>query len=348
MKYFGATIGGKKLSDFNKFDSGIKTFDERVSFIEEHLMDENGNLHEFIETYFDEYYDSSPKQSGFLSEEDSVCKMLDINGTFLLSANDVQSNRKIEYKFWRSEKEFKDYKESQNTATVDDNTEVINMFVDKKAKNGKIVRDIFVNAKDKKNIPEIAALEKAIKILEIPDTIRKMKEKAIQLSTIEWLNDNEKNKLRYIHKDTENYIKRYISELREEQLEIKRVLTVPLNFSNALRDSGVPNKLDIIDLLDKDHVKSLLDLMSFADDYSDAGMILSTMVDILSSISLTKREKETVELFIAGYDRKDAMNKMELKRNNMNNMMNRIAQKFVDQYEAELEYMRKETGLYHL
>lgn len=117
MKKFNGEIEGKKLSDFS-LDKlvNVKTLAERMDKVEE-LMYNEGHVHNFFTTYFNEYYNVSPNQTGYLSEETSISRMLEIVGTYLLSSSDVESERKIEYRFWKSERDFKKSMESENVNT---------------------------------------------------------------------------------------------------------------------------------------------------------------------------------------------------------------------------------------
>ena len=117
MKQFKGTIADKKLSDFNQYDNKITKYEDRVKFVKEHLYT-GESIHEFFSVYFSEYYDVSPSQDGYLAEEDAVCKLIEILGTYILSANDVESNRKIKYRFWKSEREYRDYKDPNNVNSL--------------------------------------------------------------------------------------------------------------------------------------------------------------------------------------------------------------------------------------
>lgn len=83
---------------------------------ETELEDINSKYNEIIEELDVEYHlhsrDSFVVNS--VAEEDKVRRTLEMMGSKIISASDVESNRKIEYRFWQDDKEFRKYKESNN------------------------------------------------------------------------------------------------------------------------------------------------------------------------------------------------------------------------------------------
>ncbi|MDY7043673.1 hypothetical protein RVS70_05580 [Virgibacillus sp. M23] len=350
MRSFNGTLAKHKLSDFNKYDNKLKTLQERLEFVEENLYYEE-SLNDFFAIYFNSYYNVSPNQNGYLAEEDAVCRLLDNLGTYIMKANDVESNRKVKYRFWVNEKEYRDYKESENkvvSSKEGSDVEVIDMFVNnKKDKNQKIVKGITIHKKDLKDIEEIRSLQNAIDYLCSKQGKNEVRKKSQCLQDLK-LEEKDKLRAEYIAKNTDNYIKSYVKNLKENQISIKEIVRRPITFKSIMRGDGAQNKLDAVDLLDKKHVKSLLELISYANLNTDAGMILSTVTDVLNSMDLKKRELDIIERFKKGSDRKETMKELNISRSNMNNVLNRIAVKFVSEYERQLEEIRKATGIYSI
>lgn len=340
MKKFNGEIEGKKLSDFSldKLVS-VKTLAERMDKVEE-LMYNEGHVHNFFTTYFNEYYNVSPNQTGYLSEETSISRMLEIVGTYLLSSSDVESERKIEYRFWKSERDFKKSMESENVNTsslqksmVDDRVEVIDMFVDRKNdKNQKIVKDISVQAKDIADIVEIRRIEDAISYLKSESGILNIKNK-IAKALEEVTREEDVARLKYILNNTERYVKRYVTDLRENQVAIKKAIKRPIEFKNTLKDEGADTDwFDIINFENDKCVKVLLEHLYQKDlSGSEFGLILWDLYEFITKkLKLSKREREVIDLFSKGYKQVDIVNELGTNKQNVNTYVSRIVKKIQD------------------
>ncbi|MFA2720504.1 LuxR C-terminal-related transcriptional regulator [Bacillus paranthracis] len=340
MKKFNGEIEGKKLSDFS-LDKlvNVKTLAERMDKVEE-LMYNEGHVHNFFTTYFNEYYNVSPNQTGYLSEETSISRMLEIVGTYLLSSSDVESERKIEYRFWKSERDFKKSMESENVNTsslqksmVDDRVEVIDMFVDRKNdKNQKIVKDISVQAKDIADIVEIRRIEDAISYLKSESGILNIKNK-IAKALEEVTREEDVARLKYILNNTERYVKRYVTDLRENQVAIKKAIKRPIEFKNTLKDEGADTDwFDIINFENDKCVKVLLEHLYQKDlSGSEFGLILWDLYEFITKkLKLSKREREVIDLFSKGYKQVDIVNELGTNKQNVNTYVSRIVKKIQD------------------
>lgn len=75
----------------------------------------NGKYEEIIENL--EVGEHLYKRDSFISnshsEEDKIRRALEMMGSKIISANDVESNRKIDYKFWKDDREFRKHMESE-------------------------------------------------------------------------------------------------------------------------------------------------------------------------------------------------------------------------------------------
>lgn len=341
MKSFNGKLAGKKLGDFNL--SELKTVDsykERSAMVDK-LMLVDGNAHPFFTTYFDQYYDVSPKQSGYLAEETMVCKFLEIVGTYLLSALDIKSERKIEYRFWKDERDFKKSQESENLNTSsmengsnDNNVEVIDMFVDKKnEKNQKIVQDIYITKQDIKDIVEIRNYENAISYLKSPSGIEHIKKhiKAVVESGACSSQDNKR--LMQISSRLPIYLSRYIRTMREDQVLIKKAIKVPIIFKNPLKDMGAETDwFTIINFNNRKCIKVLLESLYQKDMHGDDfRLILWDLYEFLTKrIKLSKREREIVEMFAVGYDQVGIAKEWGVSEQNVSNIVGRIITKVQD------------------
>lgn len=346
MRYFRGTIADKKLSDFNKYDNSLERYEDRKNFVNSFLYD-GESVHDFFSVYFSEYYAVSPNQKGFLAEDDSVCKLLEILGTYILNANDVESNRKIKYKFWKSEREYRDYKESKNismTTVSEDNDviEVIDMFIDKKNdKNQKIVKGAEVLKKDINEIEEIKLIQGAIDYLKSPNGMKSIREFAVNLIESDNCNEEEKEKLKYIANNTKRYIDKYTKELKENQLAIKESIKRPIVFRNALKDEGAPNKLDAFDFMEDNDIKSLLPYLSHNDLMTDFGIIVYDLIKLLEESNLSPRELDIVRMYKEGMRQSEIADELGINKSTVRKMEYRISKKAVKAYENKVENYRR-------
>lgn len=347
MRQFKGEIAGKRLGDFNKYDNTLTKYEDRVKLVEESLYD-GSFVHDFFATYFDTYYTVSPNQTGYLAEEDAVCKLIEILGTYILNANDVQSNRKIEYRFWKSEREYRDYKDSQNVGaiTTDDSgreVEVVDMFVDKKAKNQKIVRPYSITSKDNKEISEIGQLTNAIDFMKSPAGIKSIKERVKSLLEDGVGSKEEQDKLTYILKNTERYVNAYAKDLRDAQLLIKKAIKRPIEFKAIMKGEGALDKLDAIDFMEEKDIRSLLPFLSEEDMMSDIGMIIHDLKELLKKSKLSDGESRVVALYEEGMRPSEIAEELNITKQSVKKMECRIAKKVVKTYEKQVEDYREQV-----
>jgi len=350
--YFSGEIAGKRLSDFNKYDNSLKTLKERSEFVQE-LLHDGEFIHEFFATYLSRYYKVSPKQDGYLAEENVVFKLLEGLGSYLIDSQDVASYRKVQYRFWRDEKDFRRFKESENinasalaTGTSDD-VEVIDMFVDKKNdKNQKVVGNTTINRKDIKEIFEIGALQDAINYMKSPNGLKAMKEhcqmrvqKGVKRDGTP-INESDLEKLKYIAKNTDRYINRYVKTLRDSQVIIKDAIKRPIRIMNALKDEGASDKLEAFDFMEKKDVEALLPFISSQDLMTDMGVLAYDLNLIIDRTKLSPREQEVVKAFRIGYSDKEIIQELGIKKQNLNTYIGRISEKIVKTYGNQVSEYR--------
>lgn len=347
MKYFSSSIKGKALSDFQQFDASLTKFEDRLELVEAMINNEDGSIHDFFAVYFGEYYDAQPSQGGWLSEEDAVCKAIEGLGTYLLNAKDIGSHRKLKYRFWKSEREFKQYKESKNVNTsaletgLDEGVEVIDMFYSNDDKNYKLAIENRLFAKDIKDIKEIRVLQDAIDKART-ESFQKAIEKKID-ETLPIIEDEKiKSRLRRIRGNTKNYVTIWIRDMKENQLAIKEAIRRPIKFKNPLKDEGAPDKLEGFDFMEKSHVEVLLPFISSEDLMTDMGVLAHDLNVLIGRTKLSNRESEIVELFQEGFTTNDVQDELGIRKQNMKTYMGRIADKIVKTYETQVsEYREK-------
>ena len=342
MKYFSGEIEGKTISDFQQYDPSLTKYDDRLHLVGEMINDEDGEMHEFFSTYFGQYYDVNPTQSGWMAEQDAVCKTLEGLGTYLLNAKDIDSNRKIKYRFWKSEREFKQYKESNNVNTsalesgTEEGTEVIDMFYSNDEKNYKLATDQKLFAKDIKDIAEIRVLQDAIDRAKQESFVLAVQRKIDEILPII---DDEKilTRLKKIRGNVQNYVTVWVRDMKENQLAIKVAVKRPVAFRNVLKDEGVPNKLDDALMSDEAVNKVLLTMLGSAEDLmSDTGIMVYDFNCLLNRMDFTEKQQQIIDMFRSGYRQNELEDTLGLDRRTISDTISRIAKKVAKFYVKDL------------
>nr|WP_276578825.1 hypothetical protein [Bacillus sp. S0628] len=335
------------MVDFQQYEASIEKLEERKGLVEELILDENGNVHSFFSTYFNEYYDVSPTQKDWMAEQDAVCRTLEMLGTYILNAKDIESNRKVKYRFWRSEREFKSYKESQNVVASafesggneGSDVEVFDMFYSNDDKNYKKSKDTQVYSKDIKEIVEIGRLQDMVERAS-SDSFIKMVENKIDASLSILMEEDEKARLIKIRKNVKNYVNRWVREMKDNQIAIKKAIKRPIDFKNVLKDEGAPNKLDAIDFMEEGDIKTLLPYLSREDLMSDIGIIVYDLNKLIDSTKLSVREQEVVNLYREGLKQTEVADELEINKASVRKMEYRISEKTAKTYEKQVEEYR--------
>lgn len=337
MKYFSGTIAEKKITDFQKYDASIKKFDDRLELVLDLLNDDHGEIHDFISTYFADYYTVSPSQNGYLAEQDAVCKTLELLGTYLLNAKDIQSNRRVVYRFWKSKREFNNYKESQNINTstleagLEEGVEVIDMFASPNDKNYRLDDNQRLYAKDIREIKEIANLQDGIDTMKQESFVKSV-EKHIDeiLPIIE--DESDRATLRRVRRNVENYVDRWASDMSDNQILIKESIKRPIRFRNTSSSNG-KDITNSIELDDVGVVKGLITHYEKIDLTSDIGLLIEELDKVLSEITtLKKDELDVIELFRKGYSREAIVKEFGIKQYTMTRIIDRFSKKIVEHY----------------
>lgn len=345
MKYFSSEIKGKVIGDFQQYDASLTKFDDRLDLVKQMINNEDGSLHEFFSTYFAEYFDATPSQKGWMAEQDAVCKTIEGLGTYLLNAKDIDSNRKIKYRFWKSEREFKQYKESKNVNTstleagVEEGVEVIDMFYSNDDKNYKLATDQKLFAKDIKDIKEVAVLQDAIERAKQESFVKSIEKRIDEiLPSIE--DDKTKSRLKKIRGNVQNYVKQWVRDMKENQLAIKIAVKRPINNKNAMVGEGALGKLDELDFMEKRDVVALMPFIGSDDLMSDVGILAYDLNKLLEKAKLSNREAEIVDLLRRGYSAKEVQDETGIAKQNFKTYIGRIAEKAVKVYEIQVSEYR--------
>lgn len=349
MRYFSSTIADKKLSDFQKYDATLTKYEDRLNLVKLLINDDNELLHTFFTKYFDEYYDASPNQNGFLAEEDAVCKTVEGLGTYLLNSKDIQSNRKVVYRFWKTEKEYKNYKDSENVneSTIvgdSDNTEVIDMFINKDGKNHLKSKTINITKSDISDIKEVRELQDLIDKSKNESFIKSIEKRIDEILPLV-NNERDLSRLKHIRANVERFVRSWVSNARENQVLIKKAIKRPFDFNGGTRLETMNNKLDTVDFYDEVIIKKLLPMIGREEDLmSEIGIIIYDFNQLLDEVSFSPREMEVIGLFRGGYEQKELANLLGINKRTVSDTIGRIASKVAKYYVKKLYLITQEKA----
>ncbi len=339
MKYFSSSISNKKLSDFQKYDATIKKYEDRLELVVNMINEETDTdtVHAFFSTYFDNYYNVSPSQNGFLSESDAVCKTIEGLGTYLLNSKDIESNRKVKYRFWKNEREYKKYKESHNInattleAGLDEGIEVIDMFYNPDDKNYKLDNAQRLFAKDLKDVKEIRVLQDGIDMVKSESFIKKVQNKIDEVMP-EIDDERELARLKSIRGNVEKYCNQWASNMGDNQILIKEAVKRPIRFKSVAKGEGAPDKLAEADFDNIDAVREMLKSLAKSDLMSDFGIMVFDLNKLIDEVVFKSEDLKIINLFRQGYTQSEVCEVLSLKRYSVTRSLDRVAKKIVDHY----------------
>lgn len=340
MRYFSSTIDSKTLGDFQKYDSSIREYDNRLELVTSMINDDNGNLSEFFVKYFSDYYDVSPNQKGWLAEQDAVCKAVEGLGTYLLNAKDIQSNRKVKYRFWKSEKEYRQYAESNNInasaleSGLDDGVDIIDLFYTNDDKNFKKTTEQRLFSKDIKSMTEIMDLQKGIEKFKDESYIKKVENHIDELiQTI--LDEKDLARLKAIRRNVPNYLQRWSSSMSDNQLLIKEAITRPIRFKKVASGGGKSYSGSIIedkDFDNQEYVKNLLKNLSVDELTTEMGMDVYDLNKIIAKIDFDEDCKVIIDMLKEGFSQNEICNHLNVERYSVSRRITRISKKIVEYF----------------
>ena len=276
-KYFTEVLDGTTLDEIGKkIDYKRSKLEERKELVENIVEDTS-----FFQDYFDEYYNPSPTNSEVLSEQDSVCLMLERLGSYLLASDEVKEERninKIEYKFITSKSYFdkKLNKEAHYDEITDNNILDIMLFV-RKESNYLKCKQQKINSDDYKQGDMGEILSQYQKYIDIVNK------------------ENELTKNSKRDKKTA----RLVSSVNYDMLDVKNSYKGTIDFKNITKNVGEKYVGDI----DYNNIKIIDTVLKLGQASGEINDIHAIILDIdmaLEKLHLSDLEKEIIRLYRLG------------------------------------------------
>lgn len=276
-KYFTEVLDGTTLDEIGKKINYKKNkLEERKEVVDDVV----NNTH-FFQDYFDNYYNPTPTNTEVLSEQDSVCLMLERLGSYLLASDEVKEERndnKIEYKFITSKSYFdkKLNKEAHYDEISDNNILDIMLFVRKESN--------YLKCKQQK-------INSSDYIEGDMGDILKQYQNFINLV-------NEENELTKNSK-RDKRTARLVSSVNYDMLDVKNSYKGTIDFKNITKNVGEKYVGDI----DYNNIKIIDTVLKLGQASGEINDIHAIILDIdmaLEKLHLSDLEKEIIRLYRLG------------------------------------------------
>lgn len=263
--------------NYNEF---IKWCDEN-DYIPEEFLYENDYLHK---SSWREVGDTSNiklhlNTSDTLYSESNVAKALEILGSYILAKDNVENEEKM--KIYNSRELFlRAIKEECTVNGLSSNSTSSEFAVFKMEKNyKKEIKDV-VTAEDIKKYPVVK---------DYTDAYNNILKEYKELGKKQFLTQEE-NKRKYM-------LKKSLKGLKMDSIDSKVAFARPIKWKQPLKDNGCPN-WDYLDLMDREHVKSLLQISMNDDLQNDLACIRTDLQNLINRTEFTDKQKEVLKLWM--------------------------------------------------
>ena len=338
------TKGVFYVEDFEKplnYKEFIKWCDENDYIPEEYLY-ENDYEHK---SSWREVGDTSHiklhlNASDALYSESNVARTLETLASYILAKDkDVLENEE-KIKTYNSRELFlRAIKEEATMKELTPNSEGSEFAVFKIEKNYKKEIKDKVTAEDVKKYPEVKAYIDAYNINLAEYKALGKKENLT----------NEESKRKY-------YLKKTLSSLKVDALDTKLAFERPIKWKQALKDNGCPN-WDYLDLMDREHIKCLLQIPLNEDLQNDLACIRTDLENLIKRTKFTDRQKEVLDLWMRDVPiskdkyrgSKGIAEILELSQPRVTKALNQAIDSIIETYVEELEdwyYLNINKGKY--
>lgn len=221
---------------------------------------------------------------------------LEILGSKILSAKDVQSSRKLEHRFWIDEEDFNKYAESKNTI----NESSLNILEDD-SNVFDYISNIDVNTnKQQQTVCIDSETDYDGAMSNIDEGLSYYRSEGFEMSIIDKINKippNERTKkMNYILNNTSRYVQSLIRESERMKSDIyKERKSIVRNHTK--KEKSYEDEVDVfskIDIYDEKHVKALI--VNLADKDENGSLYERTLSDlfniIMKSNEFTQSQKD--------------------------------------------------------
>ena len=284
---FTEVLDGTTVKELHqKLDVSIKNLEDRLDLVEGILDDTT-----FFQEYFDEYYNSNPNNSDFLSADNNVCQLLESMSTYILNSEEIQKENKsneIEYKFITDNGYFEKKLKRENHMKADFN-------------NGDTSAEIIPFVKRDSNY--LKTKEQKVYNKDIQDKgemgyILKQYAKFIAMAQEERKNANSLTTRNY-------YICRFICEGRLDMKLVKDCYRGTIYFKNPSKGCVDCSKIEHVDFTKPEIVDLLMTVSEKVTEINDFSIIVMSFNQLIEDCPFTEYEREVLNYYRNGYNKKE-------------------------------------------
>ncbi|WP_300449302.1 hypothetical protein [Fusobacterium sp.] len=275
-----------------------------------------------------------------LYSESNVARTLETLASYILAKDKEVSENEEKIKTYNSRELFlRAIKEEATMKELTPNSESTEFAVFKMEKNYKKEIKDKVTAEDVKKYPEVKAYIDAYNI-----------------NLAEYKALGKKESLTNEESERKYYLKKTLSSLKVDALDTKLAFERPIKWKQALKDNGCPN-WDYLDLMDREHIKCLLQIPLNEDLQNDLACIRTDLESLIKRTKFTDRQKEVLDLWMRDiplYDNKEKNIKgmpyyLGITGQRANELLNLAIDRIINTYIEELEdwyYLNINKGEY--
>lgn len=216
-----------------------------------------------------------------LYSESNVARVLETLGSYILAKDEDEKNKDEKIKTYNSKELFlRAIKEEETMKELSPNSKNCEFAVFKMEKNYKKEIKDKVTAEDIRKYPEV-----------------KNYIDAYNINLAEYKALGKKEKLTSEESKRKYYLKKTLSSLKVDALDTKLAFERPIKWKQPLKDNGCPN-WDYLDLMDREHVKCLLQVSCGDDLQNDLACIRTDLEKVINKTEFTKKQKEVLKLWM--------------------------------------------------
>ena len=264
-----------------KYKEFIKWCEDN-DYIPEEFLYENDFLHKSSWSYVGDTSNIKLhlNTSDALYSESNVARTLEILGSYILAKDEVVDNEPRIKTYNSRELFLRAIKEECTVNGLSSNSTSPEFAVFKMDKNYKKEIKDEVTAKDIKKYPVVKEYVDAYN-----STLKEYKELGAKP-----ILTAEENKRKYL-------LKKSLKSLKTDAMDSKLAFERPIKWKQPLKDNGSPN-WDYLDLMDREHIKCLLQVSINEDLQNDLACIRTDLENLIKRTKFTDRQKEVLDLWM--------------------------------------------------
>ena len=273
-----------------------------------------------------------------LYSDSNMAKVLETLGTYILAKDKRDENDELKEKVYNSRELF--LRACQEENFINNAKEMNNFAVFKENDNYKKAPKTTITKSDYEKYPILK---------EYMATYNEFKKMYKDMSLKDRSLNEEEKRIKY-------YIRNNLASLKKDIIDVKLAYEKPIKWKQPLKDEGAAD-WDYLDLMDKEHVKCLLQVHAGDDFQNDKACIIADLCKLINQTDFTDRQKEVLDLWMSdlpimgdkGKGARGISEILEVTPSTVSRTLDKAIDKIIKTYEEELEdwyYLNIAKGIY--